>query len=83
MKGSVKKKEIFGRSGLQGMHTWDDASSIRATSATACHRGRRPIVLELLMRTGARRRRPLALALPCAYIGPGGFAFLSSFLVLF
>ncbi len=25
MKGSVKKKEIFGRSGLQGMHTWDDA----------------------------------------------------------
>ncbi|MBU4254894.1 MAG: alkaline phosphatase family protein [Acidobacteria bacterium] len=25
MKGSVKKKEIFGRSNLQGMHTWDDA----------------------------------------------------------
>jgi len=25
MKGSVKKKEIFGRSALQGMHTWDDA----------------------------------------------------------
>lgn len=25
MKGSVKKKEIFGRSSLQGMHTWDDA----------------------------------------------------------
>lgn len=25
MKGSIKKKEIFGRSGLQGMHTWDDA----------------------------------------------------------
>lgn len=25
MKGSVKKKEIFGRSRLQGMHTWDDA----------------------------------------------------------
>ncbi len=25
MKGSVKKKEVFGRSGLQGMHTWDDA----------------------------------------------------------
>ena len=25
MKGSVKKKEIFGRSDLQGMHTWDDA----------------------------------------------------------
>lgn len=25
MKGSVKKREIFGRSGLQGMHTWDDA----------------------------------------------------------
>lgn len=26
LKGSVKKKEIFGRSpGLQGMHTWDDA----------------------------------------------------------
>ncbi len=25
MKGSVKKKDIFGRSGLQGMHTWDDA----------------------------------------------------------
>lgn len=25
MKGSVKKKDIFGRSNLQGMHTWDDA----------------------------------------------------------
>ena len=25
MKGSVKKKEVFGRSKLQGMHTWDDA----------------------------------------------------------
>ncbi|MFW6131453.1 MAG: alkaline phosphatase family protein [Candidatus Aminicenantaceae bacterium] len=25
MKGSIKKKEIFGRSNLQGMHTWDDA----------------------------------------------------------
>jgi predicted AlkP superfamily phosphohydrolase/phosphomutase len=25
MKGSVKKKEIFGRTSLQGMHTWDDA----------------------------------------------------------
>lgn len=25
IKGSVKKKEIFGRSNLQGMHTWDDA----------------------------------------------------------
>jgi predicted AlkP superfamily phosphohydrolase/phosphomutase len=25
MKGSVKKKEVFGRSDLQGMHTWDDA----------------------------------------------------------
>ncbi len=25
MKGSVRKKDIFGRSGLQGMHTWDDA----------------------------------------------------------
>jgi predicted AlkP superfamily phosphohydrolase/phosphomutase len=25
MKGSVRKKEIFGRSGLQGMHTWNDA----------------------------------------------------------
>ena len=25
MKGSVKKKDIFGRSKLQGMHTWDDA----------------------------------------------------------
>ena len=25
MKGSAKKKEIFGRSNLQGMHTWDDA----------------------------------------------------------
>jgi len=25
MKGSVRKKEIFGRTGLQGMHTWDDA----------------------------------------------------------
>lgn len=25
MKGSVKKKDVFGRSNLQGMHTWDDA----------------------------------------------------------
>jgi predicted AlkP superfamily phosphohydrolase/phosphomutase len=25
LKGSVKKKEIFGRTVLQGMHTWDDA----------------------------------------------------------
>ncbi len=25
LKGSVKKKEIFGRTSLQGMHTWDDA----------------------------------------------------------
>jgi predicted AlkP superfamily phosphohydrolase/phosphomutase len=25
MKGSVKKQEVFGRSSLQGMHTWDDA----------------------------------------------------------
>ncbi len=25
MKGSVKKKEVFGRSKFQGMHTWDDA----------------------------------------------------------
>lgn len=25
MKGSVKKKEVFGRSNFQGMHTWDDA----------------------------------------------------------
>jgi predicted AlkP superfamily phosphohydrolase/phosphomutase len=25
LKGSVKKKEIFGQTSLQGMHTWDDA----------------------------------------------------------
>lgn len=25
MKGSIKKKEIFGRTNLQGMHTWEDA----------------------------------------------------------
>ena len=25
MKGSIKKKDIFSRSNLQGMHTWDDA----------------------------------------------------------
>ncbi len=25
LKGSVRKKEIFGRTNLQGMHTWDDA----------------------------------------------------------
>jgi predicted AlkP superfamily phosphohydrolase/phosphomutase len=25
MKGSIKKKEVFGRTDLQGMHTWDDA----------------------------------------------------------
>ncbi len=25
MKGSLKKKDVFGRTSLQGMHTWDDA----------------------------------------------------------
>ncbi len=25
LKGSIKKKEVFGRTDLQGMHTWDDA----------------------------------------------------------
>lgn len=25
MKGSVRRKDVFGRPGLQGMHTWDDA----------------------------------------------------------
>ena len=25
LKGSVKKKEVFGRTNLEGMHTWDDA----------------------------------------------------------
>jgi len=25
MKGSIKKKEVFGKTDLQGMHTWDDA----------------------------------------------------------
>jgi predicted AlkP superfamily phosphohydrolase/phosphomutase len=25
MKASVRRREVFGRSGLQGMHTWDDA----------------------------------------------------------
>ena len=25
MKGSIKKTEVFGRTNLQGMHTWDDA----------------------------------------------------------
>jgi predicted AlkP superfamily phosphohydrolase/phosphomutase len=25
MKGSVKKRDVFGRTNLQGMHTWDDA----------------------------------------------------------
>ncbi len=25
MKGSVRKKDVFGRTALQGMHTWDDA----------------------------------------------------------
>lgn len=25
LKGSIKKKEVFGRTVLQGMHTWDDA----------------------------------------------------------
>jgi predicted AlkP superfamily phosphohydrolase/phosphomutase len=25
LKGSVKKKEVFGRTDLEGMHTWDDA----------------------------------------------------------
>jgi predicted AlkP superfamily phosphohydrolase/phosphomutase len=33
MKGSVKKKEIFGRTpGLQGMHTWDDAFFLAKTN---------------------------------------------------
>ncbi|MDP2915778.1 MAG: alkaline phosphatase family protein [Candidatus Aminicenantes bacterium] len=32
MKGSVRKKEIFGRTpGLQGMHTWDDAFFLAKT----------------------------------------------------
>lgn len=31
MKGSVKKKKVFGRSHLQGMHTWDDAFFWSAT----------------------------------------------------
>jgi len=30
LKGSIKKKEIFGRSYLQGMHTWDDAFFLAA-----------------------------------------------------
>lgn len=30
LKGSVKKKEVFGRSDLQGMHTWDDAFFLAA-----------------------------------------------------
>jgi predicted AlkP superfamily phosphohydrolase/phosphomutase len=25
LKGSVKKREVFGRTDLEGMHTWDDA----------------------------------------------------------
>jgi hypothetical protein len=25
MKGSIKKKDVFGQTDLQGMHTWDDA----------------------------------------------------------
>ncbi len=31
MKGSVKKKEVFGRTNLQGMHTWDDAFFLSQT----------------------------------------------------
>lgn len=31
MKGSVKMREVFGLSGLQGMHTWDDAFLWAAT----------------------------------------------------
>lgn len=34
MKGSVKKKEVFGRSNLQGMHTWDDAFFWASTEIT-------------------------------------------------
>ena len=30
MKGSVKKKDVFSRSDLQGMHTWDDAFFLAA-----------------------------------------------------
>jgi predicted AlkP superfamily phosphohydrolase/phosphomutase len=31
IKGSVKKKDVFGRTSLQGMHTWDDAFFWAAT----------------------------------------------------
>lgn len=30
LKGSVKKKEVFGPAGLKGMHTWDDAVFLAA-----------------------------------------------------
>jgi len=30
LKGSVKKKDVFGKSDLQGMHTWDDAFFLAA-----------------------------------------------------
>ena len=33
MKGSLKKKEVFGRTELQGMHTWDDALFWAASEA--------------------------------------------------
>lgn len=30
LKGSIKKRDVFGRSDLQGMHTWDDAFFLAA-----------------------------------------------------
>ena len=101
MKGSVKKKEVFGRTQSQGMHTWDDAFfwanrpagqdlAIRDLSENhheefrLGHERSPPSPDTSRAAPGLRRipagRRPPRLP----YIGPGaGFAFLSSFLVLF
>ena len=51
MKGSVKKKEVFDRTNLQGMHTWDDAffwaSSNRGQDLRISELA--PIILERLL----------------------------------
>jgi predicted AlkP superfamily phosphohydrolase/phosphomutase len=51
MKGSVKKKETFGRTNLQGMHTWDDALfwSNSDQGQNLCISGLAPLILDRLL----------------------------------
>jgi predicted AlkP superfamily phosphohydrolase/phosphomutase len=48
LKGSVKKKEVFGRTSLQGMHTWDDAFfwSVRPAGEDLAIRDLASLILE-------------------------------------